>query len=415
MFKPIEIFIGARYTRAKRRNHFISFISLISMLGIALGITVLITVLSVMNGFEKELRERTLGVVSHLTVAGRGEYLSDWPAVSEELEKFPGVIGTAPYIQGEGMFYYGSQVNGTMIRGVLPETETAVSDLAEDMLYGSLEDLVPGRFHIILGRSLARTLNAELGDKITLIIPQANITAAGILPRMKRFTVVGVFETGTHIYDSGLALLHLEDASKLFRTEEGVSGVRVKLDDMFKAPRLTQELRQHLPPQYYASDWTRQHVNFFKAVQMEKTVMFIILLLIVAVAAFNIVSTLVMMVTDKQSDIAILRTLGASPMSIMGVFMVQGMMIGVIGTVLGTVGGIALALNVETIVPALERLFQVDFLAADVYYISDLPSDLRWPDVYKITGVSFLLTIVATLYPAWRASRTQPAEALRYE
>lgn len=415
MFKPLEIFIGARYTRAKRRNHFISFISLTSMLGIALGITVLITVLSVMNGFEKELRERTLGVVSHLTISGRGEYIDGWQNIAQELDRFSDVVGTAPYIQGEGMFYYGSQVNGTMIRGILPDYEPRVAELAEEMVYGSLEDLVPGQYNIILGKALASTLNAALGDKITLIIPQANITPAGILPRMKRFRVVGIFETGTHIYDSGLALLHLDDAATLFRTEGKVSGVRAKLDDMFKAPLLTHELSQHLPIEYYVSDWTRQHVNFFKAVQTEKTVMFIILLLIVAVAAFNIVSTLVMMVTDKQSDIAILRTLGASPMSIMGIFMVQGMMIGVIGTILGTIGGIALALNVETIVPALERLFQVDFLAADVYYISDLPSDLRWPDVYKITSVSFLLTIIATLYPAWRASRTQPAEALRYE
>ena len=415
MYKPIEIFIGARYTRAKRRNHFISFISLISMLGIALGITVLITVLSVMNGFEKELRERTLGVVSHLTVSGRGEYLKDWENVSNQLTNYDEVIGTAPYVQGEGMFYYGSQVNGTMIRGVLPELEPQVSDLADDMIYGDLEDLVPGQFNIIIGKALAGILNATLGDKITLIIPQANITPAGILPRMKRFKVVGIFETGTHIYDSSLALVHMQDAAKLYRTDGGVTGVRVKLEDMFQAPRLTHELRKDLPPQYYASDWTRQHVNFFKAVQTEKTVMFIILLLIVAVAAFNIVSTLVMMVTDKQSDIAILRTLGASPRSIMGVFMVQGMMIGVIGTILGTAGGIALALNVETIVPALERLFHVDFLAADVYYISDLPSDMRWPDVIKITTVSFLLTAVATIYPAWRASRTQPAEALRYE
>ncbi len=415
MYKPIELFIGARYTRAKRRNHFISFISLISMLGIALGITVLITVLSVMNGFEKELRERTLGVVSHLTVAGRGDYLADWQYVVDELKKYPEVIGTAPYVQGEGMFYYGSQVNGTMIRGILPEIEPQVSELDQSMLRGSLGDLVPGRFNIIIGKGLADILNARVGDKITLIIPQANITPAGILPRMKRFTVVGIFETGTHMYDASLALLHMDDAATLFRTKGRVSGVRVKLEDMFDAPKLTYELRRQLPIEYFASDWTRQHVNFFKAVQTEKTVMFIILLLIVAVAAFNIVSTLVMMVTDKQSDIAILRTLGASPMSIMGIFMVQGIMIGVIGTLLGTAGGIALALNVETIVPMIERMFHVDLLAADVYYISDLPSDMRWPDVIKITLISFLLTVVATIYPAWRASRTQPAEALRYE
>lgn len=415
MYKPIELFIGARYTRAKRRNHFISFISLISMGGIALGITVLITVLSVMNGFEKELRERTLGVVSHLTISGRGEPISDWQVIAKGMEKFEGVVGTAPYVQGEGMFYYGSQVNGTLIRGVLPEEEPKVSEFNKHMLYGTLDNLVPGQYNIIIGKSLASTLNAAIGDKITLIIPQANVTPAGIMPRMKRFNVVGVFETGTYIYDSGMALLHMDDAATLFRTEGKASGVRVKLEDMLKAPGMTKVLREEMPAEYFVSDWTHQNANFFRAVQMEKTVMFIILLLIVAVAAFNIVSTLVMMVTDKQSDIAIMRTLGLSPFSIMKIFVVQGMMIGVIGTIAGTVGGVALALNVETIVPAIERAFSVEFLAADVYYISELPSDLRWPDVIKITTVSFLLTIVATLYPAWRASRTQPAETLRYE
>ncbi len=415
MFRPLEVYIGMRYTRAKRRNHFISFISLISMLGIALGIVVLITVLSVMNGFEKELRERTLGVVSHATVSGFNGELSEWRELIEQLSSAPGVVGVAPYIQGEGMFHFASQVSGTMIRGVLPGEEPKVSDINENMTYGKMANLVPKKFGIILGHSLARSLSADVGDKVTLIIPQANITAAGILPRLKRFTVAGIFETGTHIYDSTLALVHLDDAATLFRMEGKVSGVRLKLDDMFRAPSLTRQLRTELPIGYQVSDWTRQHVNFFKAVQTEKTVMFIILLLIVAVAAFNIVSTLVMMVTDKQSDIAILRTLGASPQSIMAVFIVQGSLIGIIGTMIGTVGGVALAVNVETIVPALERLLSVDFLAADVYYISDLPSDLRWPDVVRISTISFIVTLLATLYPAWRAARTQPAEALRYE
>jgi len=415
MFKPLEIFIGLRYTRAKRRNHFISFISLISMLGIALGVTVLITVISVMNGFEKELRERILGVVSHATVQAVGKPLQNWAEVGESLRDYEGVTGIAPYIQAEGMLSQGAVVNGTLIRGVLPSQEGEVSKLGDKMLAGKLDNLQPGEFGIILGKDLALAMRAGMGDKVTLITPQASVTAVGILPRLKRFTVVGVFEIGMYEYDSALALLHLEDASRLFRLDGGVTGIRIKMDDMFAAPQLSRQLINELPLGYSASDWTRQHANFFRAVQMEKTVMFVILFLIVAVAAFNIVSTLVMMVTDKESDIAILRTLGTSPASIMGIFIVQGTLIGVIGTLLGTVGGVALALNVETLVPAIEKLFSIQFLAADVYYISDLPSDMRIADVIAISSTSLVISLIATLYPAWRASRTQPAEALRYE
>ncbi len=415
MFRPTELYIGLRYTRAKRRNHFISFISLISMLGIALGVTALITVLSVMNGFEKELRERILGVVSHATVSGRNGQVDNWQDITQQTKQYPEVIGVAPYIQGEGMFYQGSQVSGTLLRGILPKFEPNVSDLGEKMIAGKLEDLVPGEFGIILGKALARSLGVMVGDKVTLIVPQAMVTVAGILPRLKRFTVVGVFEAGMYQYDSALALLHLADAAKLLRMDGSVTGVRLKLTDMFAAPALTQQLREDLPSRFWVTDWTQQHVNYFRAVRMEKTVMFIILLLIVAVAAFNIVSTLVMMVTDKRSDIAILRTLGASPLSIMGIFIVQGMLIGIVGTALGIFGGVSLALNVETLVPAIERLFHVEFLSADVYYINELPSDLRLADVMKIGLISFFITAVATLYPAWRAARTQPAEALRYE
>jgi lipoprotein-releasing system permease protein len=415
MFRPLEIFIGLRYTRAKRRNHFISFISLISMLGIALGVTVLITVISVMNGFEKELRERILGVVSHATVQAVGKPLQNWAEVGESLRDYEGVTGIAPYIQAEGMLSQGAVVNGTLIRGVLPSQEGEVSKLGDKMLAGKLDNLQPGEFGIILGKDLALAMRAGMGDKVTLITPQASVTAVGILPRLKRFTVVGVFEIGMYEYDSALALLHLEDASRLFRLEGGVTGIRIKMDDMFAAPQLSRQLINELPIGYSASDWTRQHANFFRAVQMEKTVMFVILFLIVAVAAFNIVSTLVMMVTDKESDIAILRTLGTSPASIMGIFIVQGTLIGVIGTLLGTVGGVALALNVETLVPAIEQLFSIQFLAADVYYISDLPSDMRIADVITISSTSLVISLIATLYPAWRASRTQPAEALRYE
>jgi lipoprotein-releasing system permease protein len=415
MFTPLELYVGLRYTRAKRRNHFISFISLTSMLGIALGVTALITVLSVMNGFEKELRERILGMTAHATVSGVGGPLQDWPGVARTVQGLPGVLGAAPFVQGEAMLTHEGFVRGAMVRGVLPGEEPRVSEVGQKMRHGRLEDLQAGAYGIILGRDLARSLGAGPGDRVTVLVPQARVTPAGVLPRLRRFTVVGVFEVGMYEYDAALALVHLRDAATLLELGEGVSGVRLKLDDLFRAPILGRAIGQELGAGYWVSDWTQQHVNFFRAIRTEKTVMFVILTLIVAVAAFNIVSTLVMVVTDKQSDIAILRTLGATPRSIMAVFMVQGSVIGVVGTLLGAVGGVALALNVETVVPAIERLFQVKFLAPDVYYISDLPSDLHWPDVGRISGVALVLSLLATLYPAWRASRTQPAEALRYE
>ena len=415
MFHPIELFIGLRYTRAKRRNHFISFISMISMLGIMLGITALITVLSVMNGFDKELKQRILGVISHATISGPDGTLANWQAVQAQLGVNEHVLGSAPYVQGEGMFSGGGEISGTLVRGVLPEQEVAVSEIAEKMVQGELKRLHAGEFGIILGSALARNLGANVGEKITLIIPQANVTPAGIIPRLKRFTVVGVFDIGMYEYDSTLALMHLTDAATLFRMGDQVSGLRLKLDDLNAAPKVAREVQAKLGGDYFVSDWTRQHANFFKAVQMEKTVMFVILLLIVAVAAFNIVSTLVMMVQDKRSDIAILRTLGASPASIMGVFMVQGTLIGVIGTLLGTLCGVALAFYVQEIVGGLEALFGIHFLNPDVYLISELPSELRWLDVRNIMLVSFVMAVLATLYPAWRAARTQPAEALRYE
>jgi len=415
MFRPPELFIGLRYTRAKRRNHFISFISLISMLGIALGVMALITVLSVMNGFEKELRERILGVVAHVTILGEANVLSDWRAVVSAVTAKEHVQGAAPYIHAEGMLTEGSQVSGAVIRGILPAEEGKVSLLATKMKQGSLDNLRAGEYGIVIGNELAFALGVGMGDKVTLTVPQASVTPVGILPRMKRFTVAGIFEIGMYEYDSAFALIHLEDAQRLFRMQDNVTGVRLKLDDLFLAPQIARQLQEELPGLYETSDWTRQHANFFRAVQMEKTVMFVILLLIVAVAAFNIVSTLVMMVTDKHSDIAILRTLGMSPGSVMAIFMVQGAVIGVAGTLLGTIGGITLALNVETLVPAIEQFLGVKFLAADIYYITELPSDMRWSDVFRISGISFLLTLIATLYPAWRGARTQPAEALRYE
>ena len=410
-----EFWVGLRYTRAKRRNHFISFISLISMLGIGLGVAALIVVLSVMNGFQKELRTRILGVVSHVQIAAVGGELDNWRGTMEAATQHPRVLSAAPYVQAQGMLALDQQVRGTMVRGVLPDAEDKVADFARHMKIGRLDDLVAGQFNIVLGMELARALNVGIGDKVTLIAPQGLVTPAAVLPRLKQFKVTGIFEVGMFEFDSGLALIHLQDAQRLYRMEERVTGVRLKVDDLFAAPRIGRELLRHLGEGVYVSDWTRSHANFFRAVQIEKNMMFLILLLIVAVAAFNIVSTLVMAVTDKQADIAILRTLGASPGSIMQVFIVQGSMIGCIGLLMGVAGGVALALNIETVVPFLERLLGIQFLAKDVYYISELPSDLQWGDVGVITAVSFVLTLLATLYPSWRASRTNPAEALRYE
>jgi lipoprotein-releasing system permease protein len=416
MFKPLPFYIGLRYTRAKRRNHFISFISLSSILGIALGVAALITVLSVMNGFEKELRHRMLGMSAHVIVKTIDKSWQDWQNMAEQLGKKDHVTGVAPFIQGQAMISYHKNVEGTFLQGIFPELEPQVSQVKEKMLEGSIDDLKAGEFGIVLGKELARSLNVRMGNKITLIVPQASVTPIGLLPRMKRFIVKGIFSVGMHEFDSGLVLLHSEDAAKLLRMPAGtIHGLNIKLDDMFLAPSFSSQLQQEMPFGYHSYDWTYRHKNFFEAIRMEKTVMFVILTLIIAVAAFNIISTLVMVVTDKQADIAILRTLGATPRTIMAIFMVQGTLIGVFGTLLGFVGGVSLALNVETIIPALEHFFNVQFLSAEVYYISDLPSDLRWLDVYKISALSLIISLLATIYPAWRGSRVQPAEALRYE
>lgn len=413
-----ETFIGLRYTAARKPgggNRFISFISLISMLGLALGVAALIVVLSVMNGFQKELRTRILGVASHAQIMGAEGELDNWEAAVANVGKHPSVVAAAPYVQQQGMLSLAGQVKGVLVRGILPGEEEKVADFARHMKSGRLERLQPGEFGIVLGAELAFALRAFEGDKVTLIAPQGMVTPAAVLPRMKQFTVVGIFEVGMFEYDSGLALVRMEDAQRLYQMDANVSGVRLKLDDLFAAPRVVRELAMDLGSGLRVSDWTRNHANFFRAVQIEKNMMFLILLLIVAVAAFNIVSTLVMTVQDKRADIAILRTLGASPGSILRIFVIQGTLIGVIGLVLGIAGGVALALNVETVVPFLERLFKIQFLAKDVYYISDLPSDLHWRDVWIIAATSFVLTVLATLYPSWRAARVNPAEALRYE
>ncbi|MDX1914689.1 MAG: lipoprotein-releasing ABC transporter permease subunit [Methylophilus sp.] len=417
---PFELLVGLRYTRAKRKNHFISFISFTSMIGIALGVWALIVVLSVMNGFQEELRSRILGVASHIEITGINNQLSDWPAVAKLAMQAPTegqakVLAAAPYVMAQGMLSYSQAVQGTIVRGVLPVEESRVSDLSQHMKVGHLEDLKSGAYNIVLGSDLAMLLGVTVGEKVVLMAPQGQFTPTGLVPRIKQFTVVGIFQIGMYEYDSGLALIHMDDAAKLYRMGNQVSGVRLKLDDLFDAAEESALLSNRLNGAYFVTDWTQQHANFFKAIQLEKRVMFIILALIVAVAAFNIVSTLVMAVTDKRADIAILRTFGASPSSILKIFIVQGALIGVIGTLIGAVAGVLTALNIETIVPFIERTFHVQFLAKDVYYISDLPSKLIWSDVWTILILSFVLSLLATLYPSYKASRINPAEALRYE
>ena len=414
-----ELLVGLRYTRSRKRsgsgNRFISFISMTSMLGIALGVAALIVVLSVMNGFQKELRVRILGVASHVQITGPQNRLPNWQAVAEGAAKHPDVVASAPYVNAQGMLSMSGGVRGTVVRGILPEAEAKVAEIGEHMKAGRLDALKEGEFGIVLGSELARAVGARMDERVTLIAPQGLVTPAGVLPRLKQFRVVGIFEVGMFEFDSGLALIHMADAQKLYSLGDDISGVRLKLSDLFKSREVVRDLFAQLKGDLYISDWTRSHANFFRAVQIEKNVMFIILMLIVAVAAFNIVSTLVMAVTDKRADIAILRTLGASPGGIMRIFIVQGVLIGVIGTLLGVVLGVLLAINIDVVVPFLERLFSVQFLAKDVYYISELPSDLQKSDVISITLLSLVLSFIATLYPSWRASRINPAEALRYE
>jgi lipoprotein-releasing system permease protein len=413
--QPYELFIGLRYTRAKRRNHFISFISLISMLGMALGVLALIVVLSVMNGFQKDVRARMLGASPHLEVVADGGRMNDWQPILDTVSKHPQVAAAAPYVAGQGMLSLGQSVQGVMVRGIDPARETAITDLANKVKFGSLSDLRSTEFGIILGADLARALGVQLNEKVMLITPQGSITPAGMMPRLKQFRVAGIFEIGMAPFDSNLALININDAQKLFQLGDAVTGISTKLRNIDLAPSVARELQSKLPNNLYANDWTHQNSNYFSAVQMEKRMMFIILSLIVAVAAFNIVSTLVMAVTDKQADIAILRTLGASPRSIMKIFMVQGVVIGVVGTLLGTIGGVVLALNLDVVIPFIEHLFHVQFITKDVYLINELPSDIHYDEVILVTGISFLISLLATIYPSYRAAQTQPAEALRYE
>jgi len=415
---PYELQIGWRYTRSGRsgrRNGFISFISGVSMLGIGLGVAALIIVLSVMNGFQKEVRDRMLSVVAHVEVyANNGAALSDWRATAAQARQNPQVVGAAPFIGAQALIARGDDMRGAIVRGISPEDEATVTDLAARLKGTLLSQLTPGTWGIALGSELARALGVKTGDKITLVAPGGQLTPAGVVPRLKQFTLVGTFDTGHYEYDSGLALIHIDDAARLFRVE-GPTGVQLRLKDLHQAREVSQQLARDLGPGVSVTDWTRTNRNWFAAVQLEKRLMFIILTLIVAVAAFNLVSTLVMTVTDKRADIAILRTLGASPGSVMGIFMVQGALSGVIGTFGGVALGLAVAFNVDVIVPAIERLLHVSFLPGSVYLISRMPSEPQSGDILPIVAISLALAFVATLYPSWRASRVQPAEALRYE
>lgn len=418
MQTPYELILGWRYTRAgraTRRNGFISFISGVSMLGIALGVAALIVVLSVMNGFQKEVRDRMLGVLSHIELYdASGQAIPDLNAVLTTVRQHPEVVGAAPYVGAQALLARGEDMKGAIVRGIDPAQEPQVADLAKDLSQTSLPRLVPGGFGVILGGELARSLGVGTGDTVTLIAPSGQVTPAGVVPRVRQMNVVGTFDSGHYEYDSALALLHVEDAARIFRVE-GPTGVRIKIRDLHQAREVAISLAGQLPEGMLVKDWTRQNRTWFAAVQLEKRMMFIILTLIVAVAAFNLVSTLVMTVTDKRADIAILRTLGASPKSIMGVFMVQGAMVGVIGTGLGLLLGLGIAFNIDTIVPALERALGASFLPQDVYLISRMPSDPQRADILPIAVISLVLSFVATIYPSWRASRVNPAEALRYE
>lgn len=412
-----EWLVGLRYTRAGKRssrNSFISFISLISMAGIALGVAALIIVLSVMNGFQKEVRDRMLSVLPHIEVFDASGVIPDWKQTAKEAEKHTSVLGAAPYVDAQSMIINDGVMRGAMMRGILPEEEPKVSVVATKMKAGKLSDLKEGAFNIILGIELARAMHVGIGEKVTLAAPEGQITPAGTIPRLKAFTVVGVFEAGHYEFDSAMAFIHLNDAQKFFR-QDAPSGVRLKIKDMLHAPQVAFELSHTLGGSLVARDWSQQNSNYFAAVKTEKTMMFIILTLIIAVAAFNLVSTLVMTVTEKQADIAILRTLGASPLSIMKIFMIQGGLVGLFGTALGVVSGVIVALNIDVIVPFIERLFGVQFLNKEIYVISSLPSELHWPDVWAIGGIAVVLAFLATIYPSWRAARVKPAEALRYE
>ena len=413
MLDRLPFLVGLRYVRAKRRNHFISFISLTSMLGLMLGVAVLILVLSVMNGFDHELRTRILGMVPHTKIEAT-QGLVEWEALADELIQRERVIGAAPYVEQQGMFSAGGRNQGAMVNGINPDWEDQVSIIGQHMRQGALADLVPGEWNVVLGSMLARQLGVGVGDRVTLLVPEASITPAGVFPRLKRFTVSGIFSVGADL-DANLAYANIEDMQTLARLGDAVGGLRLELNDLFIAGSETQAIVNDLGPGYRGTDWTSSHGNLFQAIQMEKRMIALLLTVIVAVAAFNIVSTLVMVVTDKRADIAILRTIGATPRSIMGIFIVQGLAIGLMGIAIGVAVGILLALTISDLISWFEATFGIQFLDAGVYFISDLPSQLQWDDVRDIVLAAFGLTFLSTLYPAWRAACVQPADVLRYE
>lgn len=414
MYKPLPLYIGLRYTRAKKKNHFVSFISLSSMLGIGMGVMVLITVLSVMNGFDNEIHKRFFGMAPEITVSGRDGKLSNWQDLAEELKNTPGVKAIAPYVGGQGLLTHEGQVLPIILTGISPLEEEKVTHLKDKLLIGSMAALQ--HFGIILGKGLAINLGVGVGDQVTIMIPQATVTPAGMIPRFKRFNVAGIFSAGTGFnFDTKLAFIDLADAQKLMQMGDEITGLKLKINNVYQAPMISEQLAEKLGEDYQVGNWTQEFGAFFQAVKMEKTMMFLILLLIIAVAAFNLVSSLVMVVNDKQAEIAILRTIGATPSTILWIFIVQGMMVGVVGTLLGLVGGILLASNATTIVNFLQSLFDVHILSSNIYFVDYLPSKIAWSDLWQVCAMALLMSFVATIYPAWRASRTVIAEALHYE
>ncbi|USQ14597.1 lipoprotein-releasing ABC transporter permease subunit [Legionella lytica] len=414
MFKPLALFMGLRYTRSRKKNHFVSFISLSSMLGIGIGVMVLVTVLSVMNGFDEQIHNRFFGMAPEITVTGPNERLSNWPAVEEKIRAIPEIKAVAPYVGGQGLLVHDGQVLPIVLTGVLPSVEEKITHLKDKLLGGSVENL--NHFGIILGKNIADTMGAMIGDKVTVMIPQATVNPTGMIPRFKRFTVVGVFSAGSGFnFDTRLAFINMEDAQKLFQMGDDVTGLKMKINNVYQAPELSMRLSHLLGDEYQAGNWTEQYGAFFEAVKMEKTMMFMILLLIIAVAAFNLVSSLVMVVNDKQAEIAILRTIGATPSTILWTFIVQGMMVGVVGTILGLIGGLLLAENATTIVNHLQTWFHVKVLSSSIYFVDYLPSKIMFSDIWKVCVMALLMSFLATIYPAWRASKTVIAEALHYE
>lgn len=410
-----EWLIGSRYLRSGHRNRFISFISVISMVGLALGVALLIAALSMMNGFQQELRHRILSMTAHATVMGPDGTLRDWRRAREIALANDAVQAAVPYVEDQAMLVNGSRVSGAMMRGVLPDEEARVSSIGEHLRSGRLADLRAGQYNIVLGYALARELEVAVGDRVVVVVAKGNTTPIGVVPRMRRFRVSGILDAGMYEFDRGLALVAMADAARLYRLGDGVTGVRLSFHDLFQAPLLVRDVALAVGDGYYVSDWTRKHANFFRSIELTKTIMFMILVLVVAVAAFNIVSTLVMIVKEKQSDIAILRTLGAGPRNILGIFIVQGAVIGLVGTLAGVALGVLISTNLETLVHGLERLLDTQFLDAKVYFMSDLPGEVQSKDVWRVAGTAFALCCLSTLYPAWRAALTQPAEALRHE